>query len=579
LFGTCRQPLTGTKRTWIRYPAPLIQILKSIFLILIPQEKSKLFKLIIFDVLIALLDIAFLAALLVIINFYTQVSAANRLAFLPVWLADNNSLTPITLFLLLFACKNTLGFFGQKAQHHFFYGVASRLSARNIRNYLRGGYLQFVHTNSALQTRRISNQPIEFSHYLLTNFQQLVSQALLVIFTVAAILFYHPSLFLIMLLLLLPPVVLLGRYTRKRQAALRLQTKTTSAKTIQHLNESLSGYVESNMYDKDDFFSGRYLSYQQQLNNTIASQQTWQSLPGRLMEVFAILGFLILVAINKYITNAPGIGVLTIGIFMAAAYKVIPGVVKIMNSTGQMKTYAFILEDLVAGNEIKRTEPVEKTQTIRQVKFEGVGFTYQDRLLLDDLSFEITSGDMMGISANSGKGKTTIINLLLGFLKYDKGSISINNRIANNESLQAYRKNISLVKQQPFFIHDSVQKNVTLSDDIANQARLAYAIEFCGLDELLAKHPEGINHMITENGKNISGGQRQRLMLARALYHDFDLLILDEPFSEMDSKGEQEILAKLNQLAKQGKMIILITHNKASLAFCNKVISLEGAYA
>jgi ABC-type bacteriocin/lantibiotic exporter with double-glycine peptidase domain len=557
----------------------LIQILKSIFLILIPKEKSKLFRLIAFDVLIALLDIAFLASLLVIINFYTQVPGENRLAFLPLWLADSSSLKLIGLFLLLFAGKNTLGFFGQKAQHHFFYGVASRLSARNIRNYLRGGYMQFVHTNSAVQTRRISNQPIEFSHYILTNFQQLVSQTLLITFTVTAILFYHPSLFLIMLLLLLPPVVLLGRYTRKRQAALRHQTKTASAKTIQHLNESLSGYVESNMYDKDDFFSSRYLSYQQQLNNTIAAQQTWQSLPGRLMEVFAVLGFLILVAINKYITNAPGIGILTMGIFMAAAYKVIPGIVKIMNSTGQMKTYAFILEDLVAGNEIKRAESVEQTQAIKQVKFEGIGFTYQDRLLLDDMSFEITPGDMMGISANSGKGKTTIINLLLGFLKYDKGSISINNNIADNESLRAYRKNISLVKQQPFFIHDSIRKNITLSDDIADQARLAYALEFCGLDELLAKYQDGIEHIITENGKNISGGQRQRLMLTRALYHDFDLLILDEPFSEMDCKGEQEILAKLSQLAKQGKMIILITHNKASLAFCNKVISLEEAYA
>ncbi|MEO7213465.1 ABC transporter ATP-binding protein [Mucilaginibacter sp.] len=555
------------------------QILKSIFLILTPQEKNKLFKLIAFDVLIALLDIAFLASLLVVINFYTQVSGANKLAFLPQWLADNKSLKLIGLFLLLFACKNALGFFGQRSQHHFFYRVASRLSARNIGNYLRGGYQQFVHTNSSVHTRRISNQPIEFSHYILTNFQQLVSQTLLIIFTVVAILFYHPSLFLIMLLLLLPPVVLLGLYTRKRQAALRHQTKTASAKTIQHLNESLSGYVESNMYDKDDFFSDRYLNYQQQLNNTIAAQQTWQSLPGRLMEVFAVLGFLILVGISKYITNAPGIGMLTIGIFMAAAYKVIPGIVKIMNSTGQMKTYAFILEDLVADNEVKRAGPGEKVNTIRQVKFEGISFGYQSRPVLDDLNFEIAQGDMMGISADSGKGKTTIINLLLGFLKYDSGSIHINNRVADTESFNAYRKNISLVKQQPFLIHDSIQNNITLSDDIADQARLAYAVEFCGLDEFVEKYPEGFDHLITENGKNISGGQRQRLMLARALYHDFDLLILDEPFSEMDSKGEQEILAKLNQLAKQGKMIILITHNKASLAFCNKIILLEGAYA
>nr|WP_294945231.1 ABC transporter ATP-binding protein [uncultured Mucilaginibacter sp.] len=555
-------------------------IFKSIFLILAPQEKGKLLKLIFFDVLIALLDIAFLGALLFVINFYTQASGAVKPAFLPTTLADNRSLLLISIFLTLFALKNTLAFFTQKVQHHFFYDVASRLSARNIENYLHGGYGQFVHTDSSVQTRRISNQPIEFSHYILTDFQQLVSQALLITFTVAAILFYHPSLFLIMLMLLLPPVVLLSNYTRKRQRALRHQTKTASAKTIQHLNESLGGYVESNIYGKDAFFSSRYLDYQQQLNSTIAMQQTWQGLPARLMEVFAVLGFLILVAANKYSTNAPGINVLTIGIFMAAAYKVIPGIVKIMNSTGQIKTYEFVLDDLLAGNRTNITVPPSgTTEAIRSVKFESVSFKYETRTVLDDISFEISAGDVLGISANSGKGKTTIINLLLGFLQQDKGTISINNNIASQANRQAYRTNISFVKQQPFFIHDSILKNITLEDGTTCSQRLAHAIAVSGLSVLLDRQPDGLQHIVTENGKNISGGQRQRLMLARALYHDFDLLILDEPFSEMDSVAEQGILARLRQLAAQGKMIILITHNKASLGFCNKIISLHEAYA
>ncbi|XHR98143.1 ATP-binding cassette domain-containing protein [Mucilaginibacter sp. UC70_90] len=93
---------------------------------------------------------------------------------------------------------------------------------------------------------------------------------------------------------------------------------------------------------------------------------------------------------------------------------------------------------------------------------------------------------------------------------------------------------------------------------------------------MIAGYPEGTAKVITENGKNISGGQRQRIMLARALYHNHDLLILDEPFSEMDADAENELLIKLQQLARQGKMIILITHNKASLAICNKVISPNG---
>jgi ABC-type bacteriocin/lantibiotic exporter with double-glycine peptidase domain len=100
-------------------------------------------------------------------------------------------------------------------------------------------------------------------------------------------------------------------------------------------------------------------------------------------------------------------------------------------------------------------------------------------------------------------------------------------------------------------------------------------INFCGLGTLLNQYDEGENLVITENGKNLSGGQRQRIMLARAMYHDFDLLILDEPFGEMDEASESAILNRLQLLAAQGKMIIFITHNKAGLTFCNKIFSMD----
>src|SRR6185503_14807932 len=117
--------------------------------------------------------------------------------------------------------------------------------------------------------------------------------------------------------------------------------------------------------------------------------------------------------------------------------------------------------------------------------------------------------------------------------------------------------------------------NITLNDESYDKNKLLEVISFCGLNELLSKHPEGVEKVITENGKNISGGQRQRIMLARALYHDFDLLILDEPFSEMDSTSEIEILQKLQGITAQGKMILFVTHNKKSLEYCNKVITLN----
>jgi len=534
----------------------LKQIFTGIFAILNSREKIKLGKLIIFDLVIGILDIAFLGLLLIVINFYTKSTASPKISFIPASLLNQNSLALIGVFLILFSIKNWFAYMGLRSEHHFFYGVASRLSKRNIKNYLAGDYIQYVNVDSSVQIRKISQLPIEFSHYILTNFQQVVSQIILIFFTAFAILFYHPTLFLLLFLLLSPPVVVLAWFIRKKLKDIRADTKIVSEKTIQHLQEALSGYVESNVYDKDTFFADRYYSQQQQLNENISTMQTLQSLPSRLIEIFAVLGFFILVMINKWWSSAPGIDLLTIGIFMGASYKIIPGIVKILNCTGQMKTYQFTLTDLSPSKNQTFTKENSQTVHIDSIKFEQVYFKYKDRIILNGISFQMEPGDFAGISGVSGKGKTTLINLLLGFLEADCGSIYLNKKKAGANDRQLYRNRISYVKQQPFFINDSIVQNITLADDNYDWSKLDEVLAFCGIDKFLAEYPEGLQKVIKENGKNISGGQRQRIMLARALYHDFDLIILDEPFSEMDSGAENYILSKLKLLAQQGKMIL-----------------------
>jgi ABC-type bacteriocin/lantibiotic exporter with double-glycine peptidase domain len=553
----------------------LKQILSGIFSILNSGEKVKLGKLILFDLAIGLLDITFLGLLLIIINFYTKNVPAANIAFLPAALLSPNSIALIGIFLILFSLKNWAAFRGLKLQHHFFYAVASRLSKRNILSYLTTDYSHFVNIDSSVQVRRVSHQPIEFSHYILTNFQQVISQIILIFFTICAILFYHPTLFLLLFLVLLPPVVALAWFIRKKLKNLRVNIKAANQRTIQHLNEALLGFVESNIYDKNDFFINRYYGYQEQLNENIATQQTLQSLPSRLIEIFAVLGFFILIVINKWPANMPAVDLLTIGIFMAASYKIIPGVVKILNCTGQMKTYQFTLIDLLPGQTNDVTSKSWSLYHITSLKFKQVYFKYKDQPVVNQVSFELVPGDFAGISGVSGNGKTTLINLLLGFLEPGCGAILLNDKIASAYDRQKYWNRISYVKQQGFFIHDSIIKNITLDDEKYDEAKLNEVIAFCGIDKLLDKYPEGYETIIKENGKNISGGQRQRIMLARALYHDFDLLILDEPFGEMDDQSECCILKQLQLLARQGKMILFITHNKNSLSFCNKILSLN----
>ncbi|MHB8208914.1 ATP-binding cassette domain-containing protein [Mucilaginibacter sp.] len=548
-------------------------LIQSVLSILDHKEKLRFGLNIILDLLIGVLDIIFLALLLIIINFYST-NQFPVIHFLQQSLFNKSSLMLISLFLGLYGIKNWFGYSITKSQNSFFHDVASRLSRQNMLDYLRDDYFKFVNIDSSVYIRKISQQPIEFSNYILTNIQQIISQSILIFFTIVGILFYHPSLFISLFMLLTPPVILSGYYIKHRLKDVRTNSKLTSQLTLQYLKESLSGYIESNVYDKNIFFTDRYYRYQKQLNEYIATQQTLQGLPSRLIEVFAVLGFLILIAINKYFSNNNGVELLDIGVFMAASYKIIPGVVKILNSTGQIKTYEFTLNDLQRDKEVTVNAGILKSG-ISSIQFDRIEFSYRHNQILNNFSLNLLPGDFVGITGPSGLGKTTVVNLLLGFLEQDNGTISINSIETNSSDRQLFWNRIAYCKQQSFFINDSILKNIILTNGEYDSSRLDHVLSFCGVDNILGQYPEGIEKLITENGKNISGGQKQRLMLARALYHDFDLLILDEPFSELDDIAEKTLLVKLKLLAQKGKMIIMITHNKSSLLFCNKLISLN----
>ncbi|MDP9041296.1 MAG: ATP-binding cassette domain-containing protein [Bacteroidota bacterium] len=182
---------------------------------------------------------------------------------------------------------------------------------------------------------------------------------------------------------------------------------------------------------------------------------------------------------------------------------------------------------------------------------------------------------MVGITGISGKGKTTLINIILGFLSPDSGTIYMNGQAAGGELRRHYWSRISYIKQQHFFLHASIAENITLQEKGYDNKRHEQIQEITAKHKSIGRFPIALDTLITENGKNFSGGQRQRFILARALYKDFDLLILDEPFSELDNSAEIDLLRKLQELTVKGKIVLLITHNKEALCYCNKKILMD----
>lgn len=550
------------------------QFITNIRSILQAEERRKFGILIIFDVLISVLDIFFLAFLIFVIHFYTQPVPDQQFSFLPEWLFDNNSLVLISLFFILFGLKNLAGFLIHRTQSRFICNVATRLSRDKLKEYLEGKYEDYVNVDSAVHVRKISYQPIDFAQHILGGIQQIITQSVLILLTITIMVVFNARIFLFLFLILLPPVIAVFYLIKSRLRSIKKHSQISIEKSWQHLREALSGFVESNIYNKNDFFLHRYVRHQQDFNRYVSDLLIIQGIPARMIEIFALLGLFFLIAINKWTGASDTSAIVTVGAFIAAAYKIIPGIVKILNTSGQISNYSYTIRDLqpAAGARVKKMG--SPSTAIQSIHLKNISFHYNGSSLLKDINMAIQPGDFFGISGYSGTGKTTILNLFLGFLTPRSGEISINEKSSDPSIIQSYWEHISYVRQQPFLIHDSIARNIIL-DNPVDEKKLQEVIKIAGLQELISHFPEGYDKIIMENGKNLSGGQRQRIAIARALYKNAGLILLDEPFNELDETTELSFLAHFKGLAQQGKIVILITHNKASFSYCNKMISLD----
>ncbi len=550
-------------------------MIRKILSVLTRDEKRRMGLLILLDIVINLADIAFLAILLFLVRLLTEPTVRTGGFFsLPAWLAGVNPLLLVVAFFLLYSAKNFIGFLVYRGQCKYLSLVATRISRKKLENYLDGAYRGYIEVDSSVNVREISYDPTEFASHILGGIQQMITQATLILFTVAAILFYNARLFLLLFLILLPPICAIIYFIKVRRRSVKDEVKSANEKSLQHLQEALTGYVESNLYHKNKVFINRYIDYQKKFNNYISDQLIVQGIPNRMIETFALLGVMVLILVNRSSGSGAGTSFISIGVFMAAAYKIIPGIVRILSIGGQINTYAFTINSLAeSATQKQETQLLQQEEEIRSIQFKKVNFQYGEARLLDNMSFQVKPGDFLGISGLSGKGKTTILNLLLGFLTPASGEICINGVAADTSARRRYWKRISYVKQQAFLLHDTFLRNILLDTGKPDGQRLQWAIQSAGLTGLIHSFPEGLEKVVHENGKNISGGQRQRIAIARALYRDADVILLDEPFNELDETSECDLLHCFRDLTRRGKIVILITHNKKSLSYCNKIIS------
>jgi ATP-binding cassette subfamily B protein len=217
-----------------------------------------------------------------------------------------------------------------------------------------------------------------------------------------------------------------------------------------------------------------------------------------------------------------------------------------------------------------------KRENIGDIKFENIRFAYGTRKeVFDNFSFTIPKGKLTAVIGESGSGKTTLASLLQKLYPINAGKITVNNLDINHFSYESLRTMVSTVPQQLSLFSGNIIDNIAVGDLQPDMDRIVSIVQQLGLVQFIEKLPNGFNTQIGENGTSLSGGEKQRLAIARALYKNPEILIFDEATSSLDSESEQHVKAVIQNLKQQGKTMLIIAHRLSTVIDADKIAILE----
>lgn len=212
--------------------------------------------------------------------------------------------------------------------------------------------------------------------------------------------------------------------------------------------------------------------------------------------------------------------------------------------------------------------------TISEINIENICFSFGEKKIINNLILNFKLGMKYALVGENGSGKTTFIHLLVGIYKPESGSIKYNGVSVSKLDVKYLRKNkVGIVEQEPILLHDTIYNNICLNVENPDESKLEAILEMLDLSPFIAKQPFGINTMISSKNNNISGGEKQKIAIARVLLKDPDIMIFDEPTSALDQQTTVRLIEYLNKI-KETKIIIMISHDQSVIDTCENVIHI-----
>ena len=380
---------------------------------------------------------------------------------------------------------------------------------------------------------------------------------------------YKPIVFIPLALILSLAVTAVMWFFKRKTEKLGVEIGEKREDSLEKINFGLQGFFDIRNYTAQAFFKARFNASYKPYVELGSKANVMQLLPARVLEIITLAGIILLVVYAYFVSDNLGQARTIAAMFVIAIFRLLPAANRIMQSLLKIRLNAYTINRLK-----KDTQLVESLNLSMEYSLEvkNINYKYKGDPVVTSGEFCLRKGEIVGLGGESGSGKTSFVRLLLGDIDADNCLFEIDGKAQSPLDISRL---IASLGQEHFVFAGTVSQNVCLCEviDAAQEKRVQEALQQASfyIDDVI----DIMGHKLLDNGQNLSEGQKQRLSIARLLYANKPIVILDEPTSSLDASNENEIIKTIKMLKEQGKAILLIAHSPRMFEICSTIYTID----
>ena len=508
---------------------------------------------------------------------------------------DSQIVTGLAIILIVLFCLKTAVYFLCKLYIlKYSYWQKNQLESRLMRTYLRIPYIFHLNKNSAVLIKNIAIESHQFTTNSLIPLLEIIANVIVMLVLLVLLAYSEISLLIVALVIILPTIAVFARLSRRVRRWGEVMS-TSNHNMIAAVNHGLGGLKETKVIGCETHFENELDVYSKEYAAAAVWADGFRVLPRVSIEAILVI-FLMVFIVYSQLIGGRSLSDLTavMGMFAVASIRLVPAVSQILCAIGQIRFSLFALDMLCM--DLKEIEQYQhqgllpsgisdeslsiQSQALPfkyEVSVEGITYRYPaaDKPAIENFSLTLRKGESIALVGKSGSGKTTLVDILLGLLAPESGDIKVDGQSIYND-VRGWQNLLGYIPQSIFLTDSTIEQNIAygVPPEEIDAERLQEAIAAAQLEDLITKMPDGIKTEVGERGVRVSGGQRQRIGIARALYHNREILVLDEATSALDTETEQLVSQAINSLAGS-RTLIIIAHRFSTIEQCDHIYELS----